>query len=168
MSLSPKLGITMLTEGQASAEVTLNEALVMLETALQASMKDFTSTTPASPADGDAYYINGSGSGYWLGHDNQIAVFYGGWLFMTPKDGWIVFNQTDGKYYRFDLGSGGMYPVVDSVDGNLTNSTTGSAGSTVNNVGSSFNQTTLNNNFATLTAAFNQLKTQLRGKGIIN
>lgn len=44
----------------------------------------------------------------------------------------------------------------------LTDSSTGTAGTTVADVGASFNQTTLNNNFATITAKLNALLRQTK------
>lgn len=49
--------------------------------------------------------------------------------------------------------------------GALTDSTTGTASATIANVGASFNQTALNNNFASLTEQINDLRTALRAAG---
>lgn len=48
----------------------------------------------------------------------------------------------------------------------LTDSTTGTADNTVADVGAAFNQATLNNNFADLTAKINAILTALDGAGI--
>lgn len=49
----------------------------------------------------------------------------------------------------------------------LTDSTTGTANDTVQDVGAAFSQATLNNNFADLTAKINGILAALRGAGII-
>lgn len=56
--------------------------------------------------------------------------------------------------------------LVDDV-GALTDNTSGTAGSTVANVGASFSQATLNNNFATLTQHLIELRTALRAAGLM-
>lgn len=48
----------------------------------------------------------------------------------------------------------------------LTDSTGGSAGATISDVGSSFNQATLNNNFASLTSKINAINTALATIGL--
>jgi len=47
----------------------------------------------------------------------------------------------------------------------LTDSTTGTPATTITDVGASFSQATLNNNFASLTQAINEIKTALNGAG---
>jgi hypothetical protein len=51
--------------------------------------------------------------------------------------------------------------------GALTDGTTGIATTTVSDVGASFSQTTLNHNFASLTAQLNSLRTALRASGVM-
>lgn len=50
---------------------------------------------------------------------------------------------------------------------NLTDSTTGTADNTVADVGATFSQATLNNNFADLIAKINGVLAALRGAGIV-
>lgn len=50
----------------------------------------------------------------------------------------------------------------------LTDSSTGTANDTVTDVGGSFTQATLNNNFADLAAKINAILAALRGAGIID
>lgn len=56
--------------------------------------------------------------------------------------------------------------LVDDI-GALTDNTSGTAGSTIANVGASFSQATLNNNFATLTQHLIELRTALRAAGLM-
>lgn len=50
--------------------------------------------------------------------------------------------------------------------GPLTDSTGGTAGDTVSDVGAAFNQGTLNNNFASLIAKINELEAVIRALGL--
>jgi hypothetical protein len=61
----------------------------------------------------------------------------------------------------------GVIPGEAEDVGELTDSTSGTASSTVADVGASFSQATLNNNFATLTDALNDLRTALRDAGLM-
>jgi hypothetical protein len=61
---------------------------------------------------------------------------------------------------------GAIPGILDDV-GALTDNTSGTAGSTVANVGASFSQATLNNNFATLTQQLNELRTAMRDAGLM-
>lgn len=59
---------------------------------------------------GYRYIINGTGLNDWLGHDNQIAQYNGvgtpGWLFITPVDGDVAYDENSLTFYQFDGGSG--------------------------------------------------------------
>lgn len=58
---------------------------------------------------GYRYIINGTGLNDWVGHDQQIAQYNGigtpGWLFVTPTDGDVVFDEDAGTFYQFDQGT---------------------------------------------------------------
>lgn len=54
---------------------------------------------PGSPAEGDTYFIGGTGSGGWAGHSNQLTVWTGSaWLYQTPKEGWLLFDNTSNTH----------------------------------------------------------------------
>jgi hypothetical protein len=59
-------------------------------------------TPPVSPVLGDRYLINGTGTGAWVGHNNNIAQWNGTtWIFTTCPTGAYVSSdaETDGIYY---------------------------------------------------------------------
>ena len=59
--------------------------------------------TALTPSKGDRYLINGTGSGAWTGHDNDIAWFDGAeWLFDSPSEGWRCFIQDVDRLFWFD------------------------------------------------------------------
>jgi len=50
------------------------------------------STPPGSPSEGDTYIVAATGTGDWVGQDNNIAVYVGAaWYFITPKIGTLVY-----------------------------------------------------------------------------
>jgi uncharacterized phage protein gp47/JayE len=59
---------------------------------------------------GYRYIVDGTGLNDWAGHNNEIAQYNGigvpGWLFITPVDGDVVFDESDNLTYQFDGGSG--------------------------------------------------------------
>lgn len=74
-----------------------------------------------------------------------------------------------GQQAARDVGAG--RPVnadVRPVNALLTDSTTGTADNTVVDVGAAFNQATLNNNFADLTAKINVLLQDLHDRGLMD
>lgn len=61
----------------------------------------------------------------------------------------------------------GVIPGEAEDVGELTDSTSGTASSTVANVGASFSQVTLNNNFASILTKVNDLRAALRAAGLM-
>jgi hypothetical protein len=101
--ITPRLALPELSAAQAQKHVTVNEALVKLDALVDLYILGlYTTTPPASPADGDAYVTGGSSTGAWSGYDGKIAsCIDGGWRFYTPFKGLCVFNAADGKRYFY-------------------------------------------------------------------
>ncbi len=103
---TPILSLPMIMPAQAQKHVTHNEALRILDVAVQLAVTNRTRTTPpASPAIADRYIVAVGATGGWAGQDGRIAVFtVDGWDFVQPKAGWqahviadaqiVVFNGT--------------------------------------------------------------------------
>ena len=88
MADSPNIALTYLEEGQANAEVTVNDAFNRLDMLLKWSIVDRDlATPPGSPTNGDVYLVATSGTGAWSGKDGQIAGYYDGWIFQTVAEG---------------------------------------------------------------------------------
>jgi hypothetical protein len=88
MSDSANLGITYLEEGQSKAEVTVNEALNILDAVIHCHVLDRGLTTPpAAPSEGDRYIVPSGATGSWSGYTNYIAAYYSGWIFVAPAEG---------------------------------------------------------------------------------
>jgi hypothetical protein len=103
MSNSPNLQMPYIVASQAQKEVSHNEAINDLDALAQLCVASRSlATPPASPADGDAYIIGSSPTGAWEGRQNQIALYYSGWRFKTPKAGWLAFVQSEAKFVAFN------------------------------------------------------------------
>lgn len=97
-SATPNLAIEYLVAGQSSPEITLNEALNLLDAVICLSVLDTAlSAAPGSPTSGDRYIVSPSpgSSDPWYLQDNNIAYYDtgNGWGFIVPKEGTLVWNQ---------------------------------------------------------------------------
>lgn len=62
-----------------------------------------TLTPPGTPATGDRYWIGGTGTGAWAGHDYDIAEYDGAsWVFDGVTEGDTAFVDDEGVYYFYD------------------------------------------------------------------
>lgn len=87
MASSPDLGINLLAQGQATPDVTVNEAIILLQALLYGVKSLGDNTPPGSPTEGDSYVVGTSPTGAWAGKINKIAVYYGGsWRFVPGND----------------------------------------------------------------------------------
>ena len=86
-----RLGLDTLTENQAAAEVTFNQAMSRLDALTSIGVADWR-TAPPTGVEGAVYLVKATGTGLWAGHDNQIAFFHNGlWRFTTPALGMICY-----------------------------------------------------------------------------
>jgi hypothetical protein len=99
-----KLNLPTLTEKQALAYITINEALALLDaTAHLSVINQTTSAPPGSPSEGDAYVVNPTGTGDWAGEDENIAIYINGaWKFVTASEGIIFYDQNVNSLYVYD------------------------------------------------------------------
>jgi len=100
---TPKLNLPLIEGDQAQKHVTHNEALMLLDASIQVSVIDQTTTTPpASPSDGDSYLVATGATGAWSSQDGKVAMSYdGAWYFVTPVEGWILYDQDVGDHYKY-------------------------------------------------------------------
>ena len=103
MATTAQLSLTKLVEGQASAEVTINDALNKLDATIQLSVKDRDLTAPpGSPAEGDRYIVAASATGDWSGQDKNVAVYLTGWTFITAKEGFRAWVDDENRFVTYD------------------------------------------------------------------
>lgn len=104
MTDTPNLGLPFIEGSQAQKHVTHNEALRILDAAIQVAVQDITRTTPpASPAEGERHVVASAASGAWAGRAQAIATWQdGAWAFLVPKPGWCVWSVADDAMLVFD------------------------------------------------------------------
>jgi hypothetical protein len=96
MPQTPNLSLPYLEAGQAQKHVTHNEALRVLDAAVQLAVAAVTSIPPGSPVNGERHIVGASPSGAFAGHENEVAAFQdGAWAFLAPRLGWRAWNIGD-------------------------------------------------------------------------
>src|SRR4051794_36969757 len=81
-----------------------NPNFARLEALVHLTVIAITATPPATPANGDCYIVGDAPTGAWVGHADDIAVYYatGGWLFIDPAVGVRAFDRASDGYVRYD------------------------------------------------------------------
>lgn len=117
---SPNYNIPLLVTGQTNAHLTVNEALQRLEQLANLTVESTTvANQPSSPQDGQAWLLIGGASGVdWATHGGEVAFYLGGWHFITPKEGLVVWdaaNQTELRHTQGVWISSGSQAAVSGV-----------------------------------------------------
>lgn len=104
MTETANLGMPFIEGSQAQKHITHNEALRILDAAIQIGVLDTAMTAPpSSPVEGARYIVASGASGDWTDHDNAIAAFEdGAWRFLMPKLGWCAWSAADEVIFVFD------------------------------------------------------------------
>lgn len=125
--------LTELSESQAGAYTTINEAFRQLEAILVGGVVDKDlSTPPGSPAAGDVYIVGASPTGAWAGNANNLAHYYNGsWHFYSPATDWRVWVADEATEYRY---SGSAWVITTSWGGRLVKSISASVALTTDDV----------------------------------
>ena len=121
---TPKLSLPLIQAAQAQKHVTHNEAIELLDMLTQLTVEAVgTTTPPGSPNEGQTWVVGASATGDWAGHDDDLASWRGGgWLFLTPRNGWRAWSKAVDNFSVYydgmwrDLpgsggGTGGSGPV---------------------------------------------------------
>lgn len=96
---SPILALPYIQAAQAQKHVTHNEAIRLLDIAVQlvVQSRDLTAP-PASDAEGNRYIVAASATGDWAGHDGEIAIYEGGaYWFIAPLPGWRAYVMDESE-----------------------------------------------------------------------
>jgi hypothetical protein len=104
MTETANLGLPFIDGSQAQKHVTHNEALRILDDAIQIAVLDNTLTVPpSSPVDGERHIIASGASGAWAGQGDAVATWEtNAWRFLAPKTGWCVWSIADDALLVFD------------------------------------------------------------------
>lgn len=91
---SARLALPLLHAGQAQKEITHNEALALLDLAVQASVAAAgLDVPPDAPAEGACWLIGEAPVGAWDGQAGALAGWTaGGWRFVAPREGMRVWD----------------------------------------------------------------------------
>lgn len=104
MASTVHLGLPLLAASQAQKHVTVNEALAILDAAAQLHVSSsVVATPPTSAAEGTSFLLPAAANGDWAGKSGNIAVWSnGGWIFLTPRSGWRVWDASRQGWHFFD------------------------------------------------------------------
>lgn len=114
-----RFSLALLQPGQAQKEIFHNEALTTIDALLHpvAQAADV-NDPPTTPAVGQCWIIGGAPTGAWAGHADAIALWsVGGWRFIAPVPGMLVWVMADGLWARRGTGD---WVVGDLVAGSLS------------------------------------------------
>lgn len=104
MDPTPNLGLPRLDLNQENAEFVVNDALNRIDAYAQPLVESVTNTPPGSPAEGDKYIVGTtpSGGSAFDGHASEVAIYFNGWIFVAPKEGWIFWVKNVNRFARYD------------------------------------------------------------------
>lgn len=104
MSETSNLGLPYIDGGQAQKHVTHNEALRIIDAAIQIAVLDRTRIAPpAAPMEGQRHVVAAGAGGAWSGHAQSIATWQdGAWAFLSPRAGWCIWSIADDVMLVFD------------------------------------------------------------------
>jgi hypothetical protein len=104
---SGRFALPYLQPGQAQKEFFHNEALTTIDALLHPVAQTIGDNIPPStPAIGQCWIIGPSPTGAWTGHGDAIAYWSeGGWRFIAPTPGMMIWLATDGVWAREEAGA---------------------------------------------------------------
>jgi Protein of unknown function (DUF2793) len=119
-----KLQLPLLTSNQSQKDVTVNQALTQVDALVQLSVISRTvATPPATPSNEDSYIVPSGATGVWVGQTNNVATYYastGGWIFLPPSTGWLVWSQGDTSFVAFYGGAWQTVAILTAIKGRFT------------------------------------------------
>lgn len=106
MAKSPRIQMPLLSAGQAQKEVAHNEALILVDSLLQACTAGAPSNSPpSSPELGLCYICGTAPTGAWSGRAQAVACFtMGGWRIVDAFDGMRITDRASGRIWCFVSG----------------------------------------------------------------
>ncbi len=101
-----RLALPLLAAGQAQKELWHNEALALLDIAVQAAVEEIGGDTPpAAPQPGQCWIVGPAPTGAWTGHAGAIAGWTaGGWRFVAARAGLRARHLPSGEEVAHDGG----------------------------------------------------------------
>lgn len=104
---TPRLALPLLQPGQAQKEMYHNEALALLDLAVQASIvAAHENIPPETPEPGQAWILGSAPEGDWAGRPRAIAGWTAaGWRFLAPREGMTAWVVEDAGFALFSSGN---------------------------------------------------------------
>lgn len=103
MPETTNLSISLVEQNQSQKEVTVNEAISVIDAIMNCgAISNNVNTPPDSPVPGSVYIIGNNASGEWENHNYQIAYFQGIWKFIQPNEGISLWVNDEDCLYVFD------------------------------------------------------------------
>ncbi|RNJ64515.1 MAG: DUF2793 domain-containing protein [Porphyrobacter sp. IPPAS B-1204] len=88
--------------GQAQKEFFVNQALCLLDALHARCVSASQPSPPSTPSEGACFRITAPASAAWAGKEDHLAVrISGGWHFITPQEGMVVFDQSASQQLVF-------------------------------------------------------------------
>ena len=96
MESTHRLGLPLLSPGQAQKELFHNEALQQIDIVLAGAVEEGPRTAPPSaPTAGQCFIVGPEPTGEWIGYADHLAAFsVAGWRYVPPVEGMTVFVRT--------------------------------------------------------------------------
>jgi hypothetical protein len=91
----------LLITSQAQKEVTVNEALGLIDNLLNKAIYNIIDELPCESQNGDLYLISASPVKELVKNSNYLAFYMNGWRFIYPRYGMIFFNIGSGNWMVF-------------------------------------------------------------------
>lgn len=118
---TPRFALPFILPGQAQKELFHNEALVVVDALLHASVESGPlGVPPSAPLAGQSWIVAEGAGGEWSGHAGEIATWTeGGWRFAQGVGGMTVWQKSAGHWvFRTAAGwSSGELPATKLVIG---------------------------------------------------
>lgn len=100
--ITSRLALPLLQSGQAQKEIFHNEALALLDLAIQPTVEAVGIDAPPGDAVPGACWIVGTHpTGDWIGHAGELAGWTeAGWRFVVPREGMMAWCTTDAVWVQ--------------------------------------------------------------------
>ncbi|MBB4619334.1 hypothetical protein GGQ96_003487 [Sphingomonas abaci] len=122
MATTTRLGLPLLEAGQAQKEIWHNEALALIDLAVQAEVLAVgLDAPPGAPVTGACWVVGARPTGAWQGQAGALAGWTdGGWRFVTPVEGMATWDRGTRTLVRYADGRWRAAAAVASPSGGAT------------------------------------------------
>lgn len=119
---TPRFSLPILAVAQAQKEMTHNEALVLIDALIHATVETGPQADPPTErAEGECWLIGADATGAWAGQEDRIGLWSaGGWRFIAPHDGMRVRRSADGLWMTYGAGLWAEPAAIANPDGGST------------------------------------------------